>query len=326
MVSTAVNPVLGKIAEYTSVKADYQALVDGNTDDSSAVANAAAGGVFLVPPGTLKTNTAPSSFGLYSFGASFSGSAPLDGPYPAFGSGVFRAIQKGTTNCIIGIVHNNSAASTLAEPCAITGYGRVDNGGNVVFGIFGRADIYGTSGVATNEVDSFNFGGAPSSTLPPDRSIGTAQLHPIAWTVAAGGSHNSSIGIHICREGGTPQQFLTGMYLSADAIVNYGIVVDAVSTSTQIPALLKHGVGAIAVQVQGVGTPVGSNAWLTYVDGGGVTQFSVKQNGQLSFASGVSQTTVGAAGTASSLPTVPTGYLKVMVNGLAKAVPYYEAA
>lgn len=274
VVSVAGSPALPNIK-------DLGAKMDGS-DDAAAVAAAAASGIFAVPPGTLSTSSAPSVFSLVGYGASFSGSAPLDSRYPAFEPGALSVIQKGNGyNCFIGIADNNLPANSNVEPCGITGYGRVDNAGNVVFGLFGRADLHGTTGVATNEVNSFNYGAAPSvANLPPNRAIGTTQAQPIALTVSAGGSFSSSIGIQICREGSAPQSFLTGIYLNPDSIVNYGIVVDALAASTQVPALLKHGVGAIALQLQGVGTPVAANAVIQYVDGAAVTQFAIKQDGK----------------------------------------------
>lgn len=38
------------------------------------------------------------------------------------------------------------------------------------------------------------------------------------------------------------------------------------------------------------------------------------------------QTTVGAAGGASALPATPTGYLKFMVDGVERVIPYYAVS
>lgn len=212
--------VQAKLGDTLSLK-DFGAQENGTTDDSTAFFNATAIGPVFGPLGNLKTSSLPATFSCFSFGGTFSGSTPVDGPYPTFGAGVFRAITRGTINCLVGIAHNNSAANTNAEPCGVTGYGRVDNGGNAAFGLFGRSDLYATTGVSTNEVNSFNYGAAPSSNLPPNRAIGTTQCLPIAWTVAAGGNFNSAIGIHICQEGSAPQSFLTGIYGAVESLVNY---------------------------------------------------------------------------------------------------------
>lgn len=45
--------------------------------------------------------------------------------------------------------------------------------------------------------------------------------------------------------------------------------------------------------------------------------------GDLTLASPTTQTTVGAAGSASALPATPTGYLTVMMGNTAVVVPYY---
>lgn len=38
---------------------------------------------------------------------------------------------------------------------------------------------------------------------------------------------------------------------------------------------------------------------------------------------GTTQTTVGAAGSASALPSNPTGYLVVLIDGTERVIPYY---
>lgn len=175
---------------------------------------------------------------------------------PAFGAGVIRAANSLTinnNNTIIGAVQNDLGASTTSFPTGVTGYGRTNNSGNQAFGIFGRADLYGSSGVATNEFNSDNFNAAPSANLPPDRSIGTAQRHPIALTIASGGDFNSSIAIHIVGEGASPQKFLTGIYIDPAVIVTNaldtpGLTIDVagkVQTTSQAAIVLgPYGVAA----------------------------------------------------------------------------------
>jgi len=324
LANSTSSTVHEKLSRYVDVK-DFGAQVDGTTNDAAAVQLAANNGPVYVPPGTIKTDSPPTGdYRLFSFGSVFSGATPLDSAYPAFGPGAGRFISVGGYNSLIGIAYNNKAANTAVFPTGVTGYGRVDSAGNQVFGLFGRADLYAATGVATNEYNSFNYGAAPSSALPPDRSFGTAQSHPIAVTVAAGGNYNSSIGIHVCREGSAPQQFLTGAYFSPDSCVNYGIFIDSTSSSTFTPLVLKHAVSKIGMQVQGSGTPVAGNAWLTYTDGTGAVQFAAKQDGRLSFPSAITQTAHGVAGAAATLPSNPTGYLKVEIGGGTKIIPYYE--
>jgi len=131
-----------------------------------------------------------------------------------------------TQNGVVGAaVQDGSNGPSF--PTGVTGYGRLRDAGNTVFGLFGRADCV-TAGVCTNEVDSFNLTSSePVAAYPPNRSFGSVTPVPVAWTVAAGGTHSSLIGVHISKEGGTPQQFFTGLYTNPDAIQQYGVFVDA---------------------------------------------------------------------------------------------------
>jgi len=60
----------------------------------------------------------------------------------------------------------------------------------------------------------------------------------------------------------------------------------------------------------------------TVVDDAGDLELA---SGRLKVSSGITQATVGIAGAASVLPTNPTGYFKVVVGGVEKVIPYYEA-
>lgn len=321
--SNVTRTVQDKLQDLVSVK-DFGAIGDGIANDTAAF-NAATG-VTIIPEGIYRTNTTPTGPDkAIVFGAQFTGTAPYDAWLPAFGFSTLEVMSDGGQfNALLGAVRNTLPPATLGFPTGVTGYGRNDNAGNTVFGIYAEARQYATTGCVTNEIDSFNHGAAPSPNLPPDRSIGTPQQQPVALTVAAGGDFNSSIGIHIAREGSLPQKFLTGLYTSPDACVTYGLFLDATSTSTYIPLVLKHAVGQIGLQIKGEGTPVAANAWLSYMDGSNVTQFSIKQNGALSFNSALTQSTRGAAGAAQVLPSNPTGYIRFEVDGFTKVIPYYE--
>ena len=52
---------------------------------------------------------------------------------------------------------------------------------------------------------------------------------------------------------------------------------------------------------------------------------SIKVHGLFNFESSATQTTVGSAGSADALPSNPTGYLKIKVNGTTYVVPYYDS-
>ena len=157
----------------------------GATDSSAAFqAAAAAYSPFFIPPGTYLTNTALT--GTYSYIAqgnpTFNGANPVGTWIPAFG-GALQVVQTGTYNSFVAAQLNNLPANSVAQPTAITAYGRSNNAGNLVFGLFGRADLYATTGCATNEVDSFNWSGvASTNALPPNRGYGTTQNVTVAWT------------------------------------------------------------------------------------------------------------------------------------------------
>lgn len=261
--------------------APYDAAMDGVTNDGAAFQAAVGDGVAVIPDMTMLSNTAVTGeFRAIALGTTFTGTNPPDAQYPAFGPGVLKVIARGTYyNSIIGIAHNTAPAATLTFPTGVTAYGRMDNGGNVCFGLYAEARTYATTGCPTNEIDCFNHGGAPSGALPPDRSIGTAQQVPVGLTVGADGDFNSSIGIHVCQGGISPKKWLTGIYIGHDSCVNYGLFIDAQSTSTYIGAVIKHSVAQVGLQVQGVGTPVAGNAAFVYYDGAAVERFSVRQNG-----------------------------------------------
>jgi len=323
--STAARSLADRSADSVNVK-DFGAVGDGVADDTAAIQAAVnTNKVVVFPQGTYKTDAAVTGIGrMVTTGAVFTGANPID-IYPAFGTGSLKVFSKGNNNSFIGIAHNTLSASTLSFPTGVTGYGRNENAGNTAFGIYAEARQYANTGCVTNEIDSFNHGAAPSSNLPPDRSIGTAQQQPIALTVGAGGTADSSIGIHICREGSLPRKFITGMYIGSDACTAYGIFIDATSGSTCLPVLVKHAASQIALQINSVGTPVSANAWLNFFDGSGNSVFAIKQSGRCAFGTGITQSTVGVTGAASVLPANPNGYLQVEIGGILKLIPYYAS-
>jgi hypothetical protein len=296
---------------------------------TAAIQAAIAEGVPLFSRGNYRTDTAlTGTYGLIALGdVTFSGSSPIDSGLPDFGTETLQVLAFGNKNGIVGTARNTLPSATLSFPTGVTGLGRNDNAGNVAFGCYFEARQYANTGVVTNEIDSFNHGAAPTNTTTGDRSIGTTHQLPNALTIGAGGTANSWLGVHVTQEGSSPQKFLYGMLFDASAVTESAIVVEATSTvGPTLPVLIKHKPASIAMQIQGVGTPVPGNAWLQYADGASAITFAVRQDGQLNFSSAISQSTVGAAGGASALPATPSGYLKFIIGSTQYVMPYFAAA
>lgn len=255
------------------------------------------------------------------------GDHPLNEKFPAFGTGALWVATNRYNNGIIGITYNDSPIGTPAFPAGITGYGRNDNTGNSVFGLFGRADQYASAGTVANEVNSFNWSSTPASAaLPPLLGPGSTEQHPVALIVAAGGINDSSIGIFIGNEGESPQQFKTGLYIHPNAAKNYGIYIDA-DADTHRPSLMaRHSSEGVGISIRAKASYNPAYPVFNVLDASGFERFSIKQSGVMYFGGGENnQTTVGVAGAAATVPIAPTGYLKIEVNGSPKVIPYYEA-
>jgi hypothetical protein len=304
---------------------DFGADPTGSTDSTAAFNTAIATGASVyVPFGTYKTDgVVTADRRLVTVGATFTGTNPID-PVPGFGTVSMKVFGTNYYNSIVGVVSNSLPANTTAFPTGVTGYGRNNNSGNTAFGIYAEARQYAATGVVTNEIDSFNHSAAPSTSLPPNRAIGTTENIPVALTVGAGGTADSSIGIQIGSEGSSPRKFLTGIYFNPSEIKNYGIFIDANSASTNTALVAKHSVNTTALQIKSEGTPVSANAWMIYTDGAGANKFGIKQDGKLVFTTGITTSTRGSAGAAQALPSNPTGYLQVEISGFTKLIPYYE--
>ncbi len=319
----------------TSKLAELPSVVDNGADptgaNNSVTAFNSSTTVTLIPQGTYKTDTTPTGPQEWiGIGTTFTGSAPFDSWAPAssFGLSTLEVVSTNGKNALIGMAYNNAASGVASFPTAVTAYGRVNGNGNIVFGLFGRADLYATGGgVATNEVNCFNYAGSPSSAYPPSLGFGTTERSPVGLIVAAGGDHNSHIGVMLAQEGESPRSFRTGFYSHPKAVTDYGLFIDADATDgPTLSALVKHKSASIALQLQTVGTAAPDNAVLAVVNPSAATVFGVRQNGRVAFTSGITQTTVGAAGGASALPANPTGYLKFLVGSTEFVIPYYAAA
>lgn len=263
--------------------APYNAAADNVANDSAAIQAAIADGVAVTPDHLIKMDTAiTGEFRAISLGTQFTGAHPLDEQYPTFGPGALKVMYRGSfANSIIGIAHGTAPASTLTFPTGVTGYARMDNGGNCCFGIYAEARTYATTGIPTNEIDTFNHGGPPTGILPPDRSIGTAQQVPVGITVGADGDYNSDIGIHISIGGQQPRKWLTGIYIGQNSCVNYGLFIDAIAGSTYTSMFVRHSTARTGFILSGVGAVVPASAAFQIFDGTAVDAFAIKQNGDL---------------------------------------------
>lgn len=315
-----------KAREFISVK-DFGGLGDNSANESVAFETAPNNA--MIYGGIYQTNLTPATKKtLITFGTTFTGSAPMDGWVPAFGSGGIRVLSKDANNAIIGATNNDNASGIETYPTGVTGYGRVNNQGNVVFAGFFRADLYAAGGgVATTEINSFNYGAAPApgTGTTVNRGFGTTEAQPICITVGAGGNFDSTVGIHIVREGSAPRQFLNGITMEYDACKEYGLYIKShitLGTDMLTTAVLQN-VSNPILQMQHVGAAVPGNAFLTYFDNAAALKFGIRQSGKLIFGTGITQSTVGAAGAASALPSNPVGYIMFEVNGFEYVIPYY---
>jgi hypothetical protein len=324
---SVLRTVEGKLNEIVTVK-DKGATGLGVADDSAAFENAPNGA--FVFGGTYKVETAPTTEkALITFGATFTGANRPDLWEPGFGPADIRVLSRGANNAIVGATLNNKASGTMIYPTGVTGYGRVNNQGNVVFGLFGQAAIYAAGGgvAAGAEINSMNFAAAPAAGTGTtvNRAFGTTEVQPICLTIGSGGTHDSTVGIHIVKEGSAPRQFLNGITMEYDAIKEYGLFVKAHSTlgnALLASAVLQNRTG-LCLSMQNVGTPALGNAFLTYFDNAAAVKFGVRESGKLIFGTGITQTTVGAAGAASALPSNPVGYVMFEANGFEYVFPYY---
>jgi hypothetical protein len=330
-VGSAVGMTVSRKLSEIHSALDFGAVASG-ADESVKIQAALTDGVTYFDRANFITNTAiTGDVGAVTFGGSFSGTHPLDEGVPTFGTGTLRAIALGNKNAIIGISINNKPANTAIFPTGVTGYGRVDNNGNVAFGSYAWAELKAAFGVATNEVSSMNTGPTTpvsGSGIQPNRGFGTTEAQPIAFTVGAGGLKDSTIGIHIVREGSAPRQFLNGITIDRDACKEYAIYAvshPTLSTDLIATAVLQNRSNTI-LQLQHVGAAVAGNPVITYFDSASALKWGLRQDGKQLLPASISQTTVGAAGAAAVLPSNPVGYIQTFVGGFEYVQPYYLKA
>lgn len=235
---------------------------------------------------------------------------------------IFTALSKFSVetgpnwNAVTGSIIQDGT-NGASQPSGVTGYGAVRSASHAAFGLFGRGDCY-TTGVCTNEVNSFNLNASlGAGTFPPDRSATTTQTVPVALTVAAGGSFPSLIGVQIAKEGGSPQQFYSGLYTNPDAVFSNGIFIDATSTLSPIQsALLKNAAqtsayNALTMQVTNA-SPAAGSMFINALNSGGTSLFNVSTSGVVN---GSGYQINGTAGVSCAAGTVNVSTM-VVTNGI----------
>lgn len=227
--------------------------------------------------------------GHFAVGSSAAQADPIWSQWNPISTGFVAA--DGGANAFVGATSNNVGGSIF--PTGVTGYGTLTaaGAGSQVFGLFGRADL-NANGSAANELNSFNYAGTPSGTLPPNNGFGTSDYVTVGTQIVAYGNYASSIGIWI--NAGT-QPFLCAQYIGSQAGSQYGIVIDAdpAHGPSQNSLLVKSpGTAGYPVYFDVVGTYSANTATLVIASQGG-TVFSVRQSGDIygaggSFATGIS--------------------------------------
>lgn len=198
-----------------------------------------------------------------------------------FATHAFIVSTFGNSNAIVGATkQDGSGGNTFVT--GVTGYGNLINAGNQVFGIFGRADCNST-GVCTNEFNTFNYNAAPPSSFPPNKAFGTTQTIPNTLQIVAYGTYPSYSGAYFANATSASYGFYVEQYTEAGA-ADYGIFFDATTTQdTTVPILLKSTGAAghlpISIQTTNAGT-LGRASILLY-DYTGATVFQVDQLGNI---------------------------------------------
>lgn len=219
--------------------------------------------------------------GFQSFLSTQDAQFPDFGPAAIHGRGDGKPSDGDNMNGVLGEIYQDNVPGDWSYPCGVIGYGKLNSAGNQVFGFFGRVDQV-SYGVATHELNTFNFKEGPPGVFPPDRGFGIAKAIPITLTIAAGGTYQSLIGIQIGPEGSQPSSYVCGLYTNADGVTGYGYIIDASSTlGPTISGVLNNtGQGSnVHLQFQTKGTAVASNFVAQHLNAGGTRTWGITQDG-----------------------------------------------
>jgi hypothetical protein len=202
----------------------------------------------------------------------------------------------------------------------------------------GNFDLSGSSGTFKTTTGAATFGGS-SNTFAANIvfSAGNSLLSASGDTlVIKGGNTASAIDLDSQGSSGVTVNFKTngatygsitnfsaGNQLRMHVPASTGFWFDS-NTDTLIYTRAADGAGAIALRVDTDATWSNATAKLLSLRTNTSEKVYWNSDGLQNWLTGNTQSTVGAAGGASALPATPTGYLKVLVNGTTKVVPYYD--
>jgi len=226
----------------------------------------------LANPGNLTIN-----------GGDFRQISTADTSWYAMGlSAAMVVAGEGNRNIIAGYLYGNSPPNTLTFPTAVAGFAKLAAGstGNCVFGTYGLAEIHASAGVAVAcELTVRNFAGAPDTNMPPNLTHGTTTIVPVGLQVTSAGPYDSSLGILVGKEGGAGTVFHTAHYIQDFAA--FGIVIGAQPSGNQINIDSVGNGNNINLRLRTTGAMQPSNAVIDVEDAAYVSQFSVRQNGNV---------------------------------------------
>ena len=239
--------------------------------------------------------------------------------YAGFGAHSVAGIAA-NCNSLFGMTDNTLGGANF--PTGVTGYGLLEStaAGGQVFGMFARADAYAAGTTQAEEFDCFNFASSGSTQLPPDSSIGTAQVNCKGLVIVPYGNYASSLAVGI---GGGTQTFQNGIYVQPGGVAYTALEVDATATSSpQYDAILKNSGGGLNLILQTMGSMTAGASVLDVRDAIGTAHASIRQNGDI-FGNDLRSivkvqrqvATVAAAGTTQGTATALSNDLNVVNSG-----------
>ena len=235
-----------------------------------------------------------------------------DTSWTAFGSPTAVVATHGNQNAIVGFVLNDLPNATLAFPGGVNCYGKIPVGvtGNQVFGCYGVAELYSSSGVVVGaEFTARNFSGlAPDVSLPVDAAIGTPTRPVIGanFTCGASGTGDCSIGLNVGNESGNFANpvFNTAAFLGLYR--QYGLFIQGMPSGTQTSSVIQNNGNGINLHLQSTAVSIPNEAVIDYVNSASATKFSLRQNGDV-FSGGHFAPDAATSATAPSIAACGSG-------------------